>query len=77
VEEELQAGQGNSGEECRPRGGQSGALRLGLAPAGGRGVLWANTGARGGAELASHHAGPSEPMQMNSGEAKLAKIRCE
>jgi hypothetical protein len=57
--------------------GQLGALRLGLAPAGGRGVLWANTGARGGAELASHHAGPSEPVQMNSGEAKLAKIRRE
>jgi hypothetical protein len=29
----LQAGRGNSGEQSRPRGGESGAPRLGLAPA--------------------------------------------
>jgi hypothetical protein len=33
TEGKLRVGRGNSGEESRPLGGGSGALRLGLAPA--------------------------------------------
>jgi hypothetical protein len=40
-------------------------------------MLWTNTRVRCEDELASHRVGRGEPARMNSGEAKLAKIRRE
>jgi hypothetical protein len=68
---------GDSGEESRPRGGAIGCDRARSSSSGGRGVLWANTGAWDGAELASHRAGHGELVQINSGGAELAKVRRE
>jgi hypothetical protein len=68
-------GRGYSSEESRARGGKIGCAKARTSSDEGRGVLWANTRARDGAGLANHHAGRSELAQMNSDEAKMAKIR--
>jgi hypothetical protein len=69
--------QGNFGEESRQRGGAIGCAKACTSSDERIGVLWTNTGARCEAELAGHRAGHDEPTRMNSGEAKLAKIRRE
>jgi hypothetical protein len=70
----LQADRGNSDEESRLRGGSIGCDKARTSFDEGRAVPWANTGARDGAELASHRARRGEPTQINSGEAELAKV---
>jgi hypothetical protein len=68
---------GNSGGEFRTRGGAIGCDRARSSSNEDRGVLWANTGAWDGAELAGHRTGRGELARPNSGEAKLAKVRRE
>jgi hypothetical protein len=73
----LRAGRGNSGEESRPRGGAIGCNKAQTSSCEGRGVPWANTGARDRTELASHCAGRDEPARINSSDAEMDKVRCE
>ena len=68
---------GNSGKESRPRGEGIKCDRAQSSFGGGRGVLWANIEAWGGAELARHRAGCGEQARPNSSEAKLATVRRE
>jgi hypothetical protein len=68
---------GNSGEESQPWGKAIEYDRAGSSSGGGRGVLWANTGAWDGAELAGQRLWCGEQAGPNSGEAKLAKVRRE
>jgi hypothetical protein len=73
----LRAGQGNSGEESRSRGGAIRRDKARTSSDKGRGVPWANTGARDEAELASHRAGRGKPTRINFDKAELAKVRRE
>jgi hypothetical protein len=68
---------GNSSEESRSRGEAIECDRARSSSNGGRGVLWANTGAWDEAELAEHRVGRDEQARPNSGEAKLANVRQE
>jgi hypothetical protein len=68
---------GNSSKESRPRGEGIECDRAQSSFGGGRGVLWANIEAWGGAELARHRAGCGEQARPNSSEAKLATVRRE
>ena len=57
AEGELQAGQGNSGEEFQPLGEAIDRDRARSSSSGGGGALWANVGALYGVGLAEHRAG--------------------
>jgi phosphopantetheinyl transferase len=69
--------EGNSSEESRARGEAIKCDRARSSSSGGRGALWANLGAWGGAELDEHHMGRGEQEQPNSGGAKLTTVRRE
>jgi hypothetical protein len=70
MEGKLWAGWGNSGEESRLRGWAIECAKARTSSSEGRGVLWANTGAQDGANLAGHRAGVASkrdraPVRMN------------
>jgi hypothetical protein len=53
----FRVGRGNSSEESRPRGGAIRCNKARTSSGEGRGVPWANIGARDRTELASHRVG--------------------
>jgi hypothetical protein len=54
---DIQAGQGDLGEESRPRGGGIGHAKAQASSDEGRGTLWTSTRARNMANLAGRRAG--------------------
>jgi hypothetical protein len=71
----LRRTKGHSGEQYPSRGEVIGHATTRTSSGEGRGTLLINAGARREAKSTSHRVGHSEPVWLNSGEAKLAKTR--